>query len=265
MKKTKLNLLNYFAFESTPGWKLDDNGNVVLKDGNPVLMTASGEEKVVEPSTITRLNAESKGHREAKEAALKQLKDFEGIDPVLAKKSIETVKKLDAKDLIESGKVEELKQQITSQFAEKISEKEKALSELQTKYDNMQIRSVFEGSNFVKESITMPADIFQAAFEKSFRVENGEVVAVDKNGERLMSKSKVGEWASPEEALQILVERHPQKDLILKADLGNGTGNKGGGGNRTSQGKITRSAFEAANNKPEILAKQRAGEIQIVD
>ena len=50
-------------------WKLDENNNIVLKDGNPVYIDANGVEKTVAVDTIARLNNEAKEHRIAKEEA----------------------------------------------------------------------------------------------------------------------------------------------------------------------------------------------------
>jgi hypothetical protein len=58
--------------------KLNDQGNVIVQDGKPVYTDDSGKDIAVDYpytiSTISRLNAEAKGHREAKEAAEEKLK-----------------------------------------------------------------------------------------------------------------------------------------------------------------------------------------------
>ena len=253
------------------GWKTDDAGALVLKDGNPVYIDATGAEKVVEAGTITRLNAEAKEHRVAKEEALTKLKAFEGIDAELARKALDTVKKLDAKKLIDAGEVDKLTDQVKQQFSAQMAEKDGALSSLQAKLDNMLVSDVFKSSEFVRDSLAVPRDMFEATFRGNFKVEDGKVVAYGKDGNRLLSKSRAGEYADADEALRLLVEAHPQKDVIIKANTGNGSGNTGGGGNRAPGAKTISSAdFKAMQisnptQAAEIAAKVGAGEMQFKD
>lgn len=265
MKKL-LKLFDLMAFNGN-GWKLDDNGGIVLKDGNPVYIDSAGREMIVATDTISRINAEAKKYREAKEAAETKLRDFEGIDPVVARKAVETVSKLDAKQLIDAGKVDELKSQLSTQYSTQISEKDKAISELQNKYDNMLIKNVFANSDFVRNQIAIPSDIFEEYFRKSFKIEDGDIVAFDRTGNRLLSKSRQGEYADPEEALQILVESHPQKDVLIKAQTGNGTGNSGAAGGRGRPNVMKRADFEkmSAVQQSEIAQKVGKGEMQLTD
>lgn len=254
------------------GWKTDEAGALVLKDGNPVYIDATGAEKVVEAGTITRLNAEAREHRIAKEEALSKLKAFEGIDdPEIARKALDTVKKLDAKKLIDAGEVDKLQDQIKQQFTAQLAEKDGALSSLQAKLDNMLVSDVFKSSEFVRDNLAVPRDMFEATFRSNFKVEEGKVVAYGKDGNRLLSKSRAGEYADADEALRLLVEAHPQKDVIIKANTGNGSGNTGGGGNRAPGAKTISSAdFKAMQiNDPtqaaEIAAKVGKGEMQFKD
>lgn len=256
------------AFDNgAQGWKKDDNGNLVLKDGNPVYLDNSGRELVVEQGTITRLNNEAREHRQAKEDAEKKLKAFGDLDPTEAKKAIETVGKLDAKQLIEAGKVDEVKQQITQQFTEQLKEKDTAVNTLQNQINNMLIDGIFSNSDFVRNNIAVPQDMFQASFRNNFKVEDGKVVAVGKDGNRLYSKTRAGEYADAEEALQLLVESHPQKDVILKANTGSGSGNQGGGGNRGTGRNIKRAEFEKMTpvQQAEISSKVRSGEMSLTE
>lgn len=225
-------------------WKINEEGHIELKDGNPIYVAKDGSESTIGVDTISRLNNEAKEHREAKQAALEKLKMYEGIDdPVAARKAIETISKLDAKQLIDAGKVDEVKNQITQQFQTQLTEKEKAIQEYENKYNNLVINHVFANSEFVRDGVAVPRDMFEATFRKNFKIEDGKVSAFDKDGNRIYSREKTGEYADPEEALKILVDSHPQKEVILRANLGNGTGNKGGAGGQ-GQGRITRSQFE---------------------
>ena len=53
----------------TAGWKMDADGHIVLKDGNPVYVDSEGREIVTESGTISRLNGEAKANRERAEKA----------------------------------------------------------------------------------------------------------------------------------------------------------------------------------------------------
>src|SRR5690606_13031141 len=98
--------------------------------------------------------------------------------------------------------------------------------------------------------------------------EEGKPVAYDKSGNRLMSKKNIGVYAEPDEALELLVDMHPQKDTILKADAGGGSGNGGGGGNRLNGGRtMKRSDSEnlAPAARAEAAASMGKGELKVVD
>jgi hypothetical protein len=61
-------------------------------------------------------------------------------------------------------------------------------------YDAM-IGGSFSGSKFIADKIAIPADMLQARFGQSFKVEEGKVVAYDGSGNKIYSRSKPGELA----------------------------------------------------------------------
>lgn len=248
-------------------WKLDENNNIVLKDGDPIYVDANGVEKTVGVDTIARLNKEAKDHREAKEEAQAKLKLYEGIDPEKARAALETVAKLEEKKLIDTGEVDKLKSQITQQFQTQITEKDTAYTELKKKFDNMLIDGVFANSDFIRNNVAVPVDMFEAKFRNNFKIENNEVVAYGYDGSRLMSKTRAGEYATTEEAMQILAESHPNKDVILKANPGNGSGAGTGGAGNGGGRYMKRSDFEKLSpvQKAEYAIKMGKGEIQLTD
>jgi hypothetical protein len=268
MKVTKSLLALITAYDSgTPGWKKDDNGNIVLKDGNPIYVTTSGQEQTVDGTTISAKNAEAKQHRERAEAAEAKLKNFDGLDPELARKAIETVGKIDAKTLIDAGKVDEVKKQITDQFTAQLNEKDGALKSALSKIDDMQISGIFKDSDFLRDGIAVPRDFVESAYRSNFKIENGKVLAYDKAGNQIMSKERLGELATPDEALRLLVESRADKDLIIKADVGNGSGNGGGSGVRGKGNVLKRSEWDKMDpqQQSDAAAKQASGELKIVD
>lgn len=257
------------AFDNgSPGWKLDADGKIAMKDGNPIYLDAAGGEATVGGDTIASLRREAKTHREAKEAAEAKLLVFKDIDPEKARDAVDKLSKIDAKKLIDSGEVDKLTNQIKEQFATQLAEKDAALTTSNSRIDNMLIEGLFNGSDFVRNNIAVPPDMFQDSFRKNFKVEEGKIVAYGKDGNRLLSKTKHGEYAEPDEALQLLVEAHPQKDVIMKANTGTGTGNNGNGGQRAPGVKVMkRSEFDklSGQEKAAIVPKITSKEISLTD
>lgn len=259
------------AFEpGTAGWKKDAEGKLVLDaNGDPIWIDPSGREAPIQGNTIERLNREAKTHREAKEKAEGDLAKFKDIDPELARKAIEDIKKIDTKKLIDAGEVDKVRQQISAEFQTQLAEKDKALTGVQSELDNMRIGSVFTQSEFIRERIALPQDMVQAYFKDRFKLEGGKAVAYYPDGNPVMSKKSgsIGNPATPDEALELLVEAHPQKDLILKAPSNSGSGNNGNGGARGGGAVIRRKDFEGMTPVDQAATSQRAakGEVSIVD
>lgn len=242
--------------------KKDDKGNVVVQDDKPVYVDDTGKDIAFDVvhtvSTITRLNAEAKTNREAKEAAEAKLKGFEGItDAEAAKKALETVANLDAGKLVQAGKVEEIKlaAQKASQeqldamkkaHATELATRDETIAKLSGTLDNELIGGSFMRSKFITDKIAIPADLVQARFGQNFKREEGKVVAYDNAGNKVFSRARPGEVAEFEEALELLVDQYPQKEHILKGAVrngggaGNGNGGGGGGDKKTFDTKATR-------------------------
>lgn len=254
------------------GWKLDKDGKIEMKDGNPIYLDSAGNEMTVEGGTIARLNSEAKTHREAKEKAEGELAKFKGadgklIDPAIAIKAIETVGKLDAKKLIDSGEVDKLKDTIKTEFTAQIAERDTKLAEAQKTIDTMTLDKAFSSSKFIADRIAVPAEMFQATFAKNFKVENGKVIPYDNAGNVVNSSKRIGEVADLDEAFEKIVESYPYKDTILKAPDKAGSGNGGGGGARGGGRFISRADFEKLDpgKAAETAAAVSKGEITITD
>lgn len=243
--------------------KLDDKGAVVVSDGKPVYVKDDGSEIAFDvvgtTATIARLNAEAKTHREAKEAAEKSLKAFEGItDPVAAIKALETVSSLDAKKLIDAGEVEKVKSEISKAFETKLTEATGKAQALEQQLYAEKVGGAFARSKFIADKLAIPPDMVEARFGKNFAIEDGKIVAKDQNGNKLYSAANPGELANPDEALEMLVNAYPYKDSILKGSGASGSGagpsNQGAGGKKT----ITRAQFEALGPTEKITVARDA-------
>ncbi|MDX4003521.1 hypothetical protein QYP09_25485 [Pseudomonas aeruginosa] len=209
--------------------KLDENGNAVLQEGRPVYVHEDGKEVAFDApatvATIARLNAEAKTHREGKEAAEKLLKGFEGIeDAAAAKKALEIVANLDAKKLVDAGEIEKVKGEISKAFQTQLDEANTKAQGFEQQLYAEKIGGSFARSQYIAEKMAVPADMVQATFGSNFKIEEGKVVAYDAQGQKIFSRSRPGELADFNEALETLVSQYPHRDHILKGTGAQGTG-----------------------------------------
>ncbi len=274
MKSNPTNLLVWMmakagiplAFNNgAPTWKMDGD-KVALKDGNPVFLDPTGNEMVIGLDTISKLNNENKQHRLEKETLATKLKDFEGLDPKAAREAFDKLSKIDQKKLIDAGEVDKVREEIGKSYSAQISEKDKVIETLTGRIKNMMLDGAFNGSEFLRNNIAIPLDFIRAAFGGNFTIENDKITAKDKDGNVLYSRKKAGEVADFEEAIQMLVDMHPQKDTFIKTNTGGGTGSNGGGGNPRAR-TMRRADFEKlpAMQQAEHAALMRKGELTITD
>lgn len=261
--------MRFRAFDGG-GWKMSADGKTIeMKDGNPVWVNADGKEVTLAGDTITRLNGEAKQHRTRAETAEQKLAAYKDVpDPAAALDAMNKIKKIDQKQLIDAGEVDKVRNEISQQFTVQLTEKDNALKEARGTIDGMKIDGIFNNSDFVKNRVAVPPDMFQATFRSNFKInKEGGIEAYDKSGNRVMSKSKIGDYADPDEALEIIVGQHPQHATILKAPDQSGSGNGGGGGNRPGGRSMKRAAFEQLPpyQQAEYSALVRKGDAVLVD
>lgn len=257
--------------------EIDGKVYAEVKDGQPVYDNDGTDATFDAPALhkqVRTLNAEAKSHREAKEEAEKALKAFEGIDdPKAAKKALETVANLNSKDLIDAGKADEVKAAAVAAVEEKyqnaIQAKDEEIAAVKQEAEGLAgtlnkelIGGNFARSKFISEKVAIPPDLVQARFGQNFKIEDGKVVAYDSSGNKIYSKSKPGEVAEFDEALNILVDQYPYRDDILKGQ------GKGGGGAHHSNGAggektLTREAFDAMDHG--ARRKAIADGVKVVD
>jgi hypothetical protein len=96
----------------------------------------------------------------------------------------------------------------------------------------------FANSKYVAEKLTIHPDMAQAQFRDAFTVEDGKIVAHDRDGNKIYSRTRPGELASFDEALETLVSNYPNKSSILKS--ADASGGQGAGGKNV----INRAQFE---------------------
>lgn len=269
MKFLALTGVSSVAMAFNPGgkWKMDGDRLAVDSNGNPIMVLADGTERTVQGDTISRLNGEAKQHRERAEAAEAALQSFSGLDAEKAREALEKLSKIDQKALIDAGEVDRVRTEISSQFQTQIAEKEGLLSKSQERINQLLLDREFGRSEFIANKIAVPREMFEATFAKNFKVENDKIIPHGPEGNVLYSPKNAGEIASVDEAFELLVERYPHKDQILRAPDISGTGGSGHGGNRGGGRVMRRSEFEGLNpqQKPEVAAAIGKGEIKLVD
>lgn len=237
--------------------KLDEKGGVIVQDGKPVYVDNEGKDIAFDApatvATIARLNGEAKTHREAKEALEGKLKLFEGIDdPAKALKALETIKNFDDKKLIDAGEVEKVKKEAKEAFDQQLAAQEKKYKPIVEKLGSVEnelyqerLGAAFNRSKFIQDKLAIPVDFAQAKFGANFSIEDGKIRAKGPDGNLVYSRSRPGEVADFDEALEILVDAYPYRDSILKGTGASGGGANGSSNNAGGKKQVTRAQFDA--------------------
>ena len=217
-------------------WKMNGE-TIAMQDGKPVWINADGKEAPFDAehalNKIGELNSESAARKRDLREAQEKLKVLDGIDNPAeflagARKAMETVANLDAKRLIDAGEAERVKAEaIKAVQAQVEAEKKRADDAFATLHREM-IGGRFARSEFIKNGLRegLPVDMMESTFGRHFKIEDGQVIAVDQNGNRIVSRVKPGDFAEFDEALEILVSSRPDKDHLLRGSGATGTGAK---------------------------------------
>ena len=263
-------------------WKTDENGAIVVTDGNPVWIYESGSETGKEApvefgktlATIQNITKESISRKEK----INELKvitgkleaaGIEDLDKFIAdaREALETVQNLTDQQAAQAGEMEKMKQSIADSYLRQIDalkeSARKADAEWQAKLAAKQqsiadliIRGAFETSDFLRDKTVMLPDMAYAYFGQQFKVEerDGRLVgyAVDRNGDRIMSLKNPGQYADPQEAIEIIVGDHPQKDRLLRME-------SSGSGLKAPLGTGSDTASSLLNQYKEAKARGDAG------
>lgn len=265
-------LIAYFD-PGKAGWKTVKVGDVeavVMQDGNPVWVAEDGSEGVIRSDAITTRNQENKTLRERAELAEGNLAKYAKItDPEAAVAALETVKSLKQGDLIKIGEVENVKNSMKTEFEGLITEAKKEAETARNELNQMRTTTAFTGSEFVTKKLAIPVDIAEATFGKNVKFEDGKLVVYGADGNKIMSKKKIGEVADFEEGIERFVTEHyPNKDKILVGGNQGGSGNNGGGGG----GQPGKSTYKRADydklpplEQATIAKDVSAGKAELVD
>lgn len=251
--------------------KLDDSGHAVLQDGKPVYIHDDGKEVAFDaPRAFAKIGeltteaANSRKRAEGAEAISKPFVEAGLTDPAAAVSALATVKNLDQKSLVAAGDVERIKTEAIKAVEDKYRpyvKKSEASDALLASY---MVGNGFKGSKVATEKLAAKgqagADIAQALFGSRFKVDGDKVIGHYQNGEKVFSRSRPGELADFDEALEQILDAYPHKDSILAATGASGGGAPQGGNPAAGGGKktMTRSTFDAASQM-ERAAFAKAG------
>ena len=225
-----------------------------VQDGKPVYVEDDGKETPFDApgtrQTITRLNGEAMGHRQAKEAAEKALSAFEGIeDPAAALKALETIQNLDGGKLMDAEKATAERKAAVEAAVKDANERadkaEERASGAEKALHAEMIGGSFARSAYIKDKLVVPAPMVEKTFGDHFTIEDGSIVAKDASGNPIYSKAQPGELARFDEAMEIIVEQFAHKDSILKGRGANGSGAPGVGTGAGGGKTLTREAFNS--------------------
>jgi len=283
--------------------KIDDQGRAVLKEVEsglklPVYVEDDGTEIEVDVPNlflkITEVSAEAKGYRKEKAALKEKFKVFEGVDNLEewksnADKAIETVKNFNDKQLVDAGKVDEIKQQMKSVHQEEIQQIHESYKqsikdgEVALKGKDNMIYKLMVSSQFAQSPYftgenpksTLPPEIAETYFGKYYKVEddgkgNLRTTGYRKDGTSIYSRKNPGELADFNESLEVIISEYPYKNRILNSS-GSGSGAGGGSGTGVETGvdlKISKlqamhvEAMKAKNGKLALSLKNQIHDLK---
>ena len=228
-------------------WKFEGD-NIAVKDGHPVWVYDDGKEAGFNAESalksIKDVTAESISRKEKLREYESKFAPFMEIENgsefvTKAKEAMETVKNFDDKKLIDAKEVETLKQSVAATYKEKISGMETAFATKEKEYlsaieskdsniSNLLIKGAIGRAKFIEDKTVLTPSIAYDVFKANFKIEENEgearAVATRKDGTKIMSLKDPGSYAGIDEALETLVNEHPDKNRLLRGiDGGGGT------------------------------------------
>ena len=171
---------------------------------------------------------------------------------------METLKNLDDKKLVDAGEVERVKAEAIKAVEEKYKPVMEERDALTNQLRQEKIGGSFARSQFIKEKMAVPVPMVERTFGDQFSIEDGRMVARDANGNPIYSKSKPGELAGFDEAIEIIVNDSPYRDDILRGVNQNGGGANGGGGGAGLK-SMSAAAFDALSPKEQAAKMAETG------
>lgn len=228
-----------------------------VQDGAPIYIHDDGKEipfdGVSAAAKVKELNGEAMGRRKELREAQERLAAFEGIDAAAARDALDKMTKIDQKKLIDAGEIDKVRSEIKASYDATYKPIVEERDKLKSALDKEMIGGAFGRSAFIKEKVISPS-LAEALFRSNIKLEDGKLVAYDGNGQKIYSRSKPGEPADFEEAIETLVSASPDRDNILKSTGANGMGVKPQGGGQGGGKVLSQEQFAAMTPKDRAAA-----------
>ena len=237
-------------------WKKTDDGKIIIGDsGNPIFVYPDGneiefdaDEQVKKIRELTTKASKRKESIDSLNSNISLLSDagvdtssVDGIKDFLktSKKNAETVANYKDSELVKADEVDKIKKSVEENFTRKLenqknlfeaklTEKDNLLAQKQKAIHKSIVRNAFHTSSFIRDKTSYPTpEIAYRDLKNKFIVEDvdGETrgFGTDRDGNKLYSLKKPTDFADLPEAIEIIVNTHPQKESLLLAE-GGGTG-----------------------------------------
>jgi hypothetical protein len=235
----------------------DVKGIAVTDNGLPIMVDDEGKETGIDAihllSKVPSLQEEAKNHRLKANDVQKEYDEFKEkyakiADPVKALEALTKIQDIDGQKLIDAEDAATLRKQLQAAHdkeleAVKVSahastEKLQAIIDSQQAdiFDALVLQNFNTSQWFAGES---PKTYFfpeaaKSVFGKHFKVEKdsgtgknrviGYHIGGENDGQKIFSIERPGEIAAFEEAIHIIIDKHPQRDSIIKMSFGGGAG-----------------------------------------
>jgi hypothetical protein len=209
-------------------YKVDENGNIVAKDGKPVVIDDDGNESTVDALSanknlaakdreISTLKNEAREYRTGLKAAKEKLDKLgdADLDDILDKANRYGSLEDDHKAQFENYK---------KSLDDGVKAKDDEIVKLRGELSNILIDNAIIEAPIVEKTI-YPREHFKQLYRRHFELKDGKPVA-SIDGNIVYSKEKPGEPAPVAEALEFIIENDPAKDSILKGSGMQGSGAK---------------------------------------
>jgi hypothetical protein len=274
--------------EAVMPWKTNESGHIEMKEGNPVFVHPDGREEPFNGDSVLirigELKEEAKGYRQKHSELKKRVQpildnsEIQDVGEFLtkAKEAMELVKSYKEKGNPSAEEIEKVKEGVAELFEGRLKGKDKAHQAEVDKFKQdaaknketlhrMLVKGEFIRSEFLRDRTNVIPDMAYNTFGQNFVVEEREngkypvIYAIDDKGEKIFSLQG-SRYADPQEAIEMIVRSHPEKDRMLKPNSG-GSSAKGGAGEKPFTGKtIPGSDKRAVSSNIERIAK---GEIVV--
>lgn len=210
------------------------DGQVEVRDGKPVYVRDDGSEVAFD---APKAMADFKERRDEFDNLKRQHSELTtkvaGLDLDAARAALTTVANLRDQKLIEAGKVDEVVAERLKQHTEKSAQAEQALKDqikaIEANLYQATVGREFAASKLLAEKTFLPPRAAQALWGDRFKVQDGAIVAIKKNGETLYGADDPNKPAPFDEALDFFIKEDADRDRYLK-----GTNNGGGGSMSTT-------------------------------